>query len=429
MWTPFHSAPIASNVFSAAFPKNSDQSAVRILILCNRIPWPRQDGGAIAMYQMISGLQKAGAEVHLLCFNTRKHHADLTKLPEFFHNLASFDTVDIETGVTAIGALKNLLFSRESYHVSRFRSGLFSAKLAALLQQHDFDAVQFELVHMATYLPVVKAHSRAVTIMRAHNIEHLIWQRLAEGEAKPMKKQYLRLLARRLQNFERTALKEFNLIVPITSQDAVFFHEAYPNVPVFVSPTGLDLENYPVDYSSMQWPSIFHLGSLNWMPNQEGLLWFLDEVWPIVLKTMPHLKFYIAGRDIPAFIRARATDSVIMDGAVPDAKAYMQQKGIMVVPLHSGSGMRIKIIEGMAMGKAIVATPVGAEGIAAKNGSEILIGASPEDFAGQIRRLVQNQEFYLTVGRNARTFAECYYDNTSLSERLLKEYEKLRVSQ
>lgn len=396
---------------------------VKILQLTNRLPYPAHDGGAIAMLAMTRSFHKLGHEVTLLCLNTKKHYFPPEKLPEEIKDLARIIAVDIDTSIQPAAAFLNL-FTQKSYNIERFRSADFERQLIGLLQREKFDIIQLEGLHIALYLPVIQKYSKAIVSLRAHNLEYIIWERLANGSKGP-KAWYLNLLARRMKRFELKAMNEADSLIPITEHDATLFRQLGCSKPIHVCPTGIDLESYqPAD--SIPVPhSIFHLGALDWLPNQEALRWFLLKVWPDVKLDFPNLTFSIAGRHFPDWVKNLSGNGIEIVGAVDDAQAFMRQKGIMVVPLQSGSGMRIKIIEGMALGKAIVSTSIGAEGILCTDGQNIMIADTPVNFYWAIGTLLSNPDMAMKIGNQARLLIENQYTNTKLVGSLICFYQSL----
>lgn len=397
---------------------------MRILQLCNRVPYPPKDGGAIAMLSMTRAFYKLGHEVHLLPFNTTKHYIKESELPPLFSQIASFQKVDINADVTPWRAFLNL-FSSESFNISRFRSKAFEQALIHKLQSVDFDIVQIDGLHMALYLPVIRKYSKAKAVLRAHNVEYVIWQRLADAEPNRIKRWYINLLAKRLKKFELETLHELDAVVPITQHDADVLRELGCRLPMFVSPTGIDLDQYPVDRSQLEWPSLFHLGALDWQPNQQAVQWFLDEIWTELHQRFPNLTFYLAGRNMPEWLLNLNRKGVTVVGEVDSAIDFMNSKSIMVVPLLAGSGMRIKIIEGMALAKTIVSTSIGAEGIHYTEGRNILIGDTPQQFAAAIARCLDDRAYCEELSTAARDLIEKEYDNMALVKKLIGFYEQL----
>ena len=397
---------------------------MRILQICNRVPWPPNDGGAIAMLNMTKGFLSSGQELHILCLNTKKHHFNVVDLPEVFKKMASFKDIEIDTDITAFGAAFNLLFTNKSYNISRFYSSNFEKELVKSLQSTEFDLIQIEGLHMCLYIDTIRKYSKSKISLRAHNLEYLIWERLADSERNPIKRIYLNILTKRLLHFEAKAVRKLDFLIPITSADAELFGAMDTKAAIFVSPSGLDMEDYTIDKSKKEWPGIFHLGALNWMPNVQGIEWFLKEIWPKLHASFPKLKFYIAGRNMPDWLKKLDRVGVVPVGEVENAVDFMNSKSIMVVPLLSGSGMRIKIIEGMALGKTIISTTIGAEGIDYEDETNILIADEPEEFVNAIKKCINNVEFANRVGKNARQLAEKAYSNKSLVGKLVGFYEE-----
>ena len=376
------------------------------------------------MLNMTKGFYNSGQELHLLCLNTRKHHVDESGLPALFKKLASFKAIDINTDINPIKAFINLVFTRKSYHISRFYSKEFEEELIQTLKSQDFDIIQIEGLHLCLYIDTIRQHCKAKISLRAHNLEYLIWERLADSEGNRWKRMYLNILTKRLLNFEAKVIQKVDFLVPITGGDAELFGEMGTTAAIFVSPAGLDMQEYVIDKSKKEWPGLFHLGALNWMPNVQGIEWFLREIWPDIHAGFPKLKFYVAGRNMPDWLKKLDRVGVEAIGEVENAVDFMNSKSIMVVPLLSGSGMRIKIIEGMALGKTIISTTIGAEGIDYEDETNILIADEPEEFVSAIKKCINNTEMANRLGKNARLLAEKEYSNASLVGRLVGFYEE-----
>lgn len=398
---------------------------MRILQICNKPPFPPVDGGCVAMNAMTSGLLACGHSVKILTISTQKHPFLQTRIPESYFKKTSIETVYIDTSLRVSKGLKNLL-SKDSYNVERFYSKNFEAKLEQILKNETFDIVQFESIFVAPYLKTIKQFSQAKTVLRAHNVEHLIWQRMAFQTSNPLKKWYLSFLAKRLKEYEMKMLKEFNGIATITAEDKNYFVKNNIQTKSAVFPLGIDSEKYkPVQMSEVEFPSIFHLGSMDWMPNEQAIKWFLEKVWMDIHVSYPDLKLYLAGKNMPEWLQALQMPNVIISGEVENAQDFMRQKAIMVVPLLSGGGMRVKIIEGMALGKVIISTAIGAEGIEAKDGEHLLIADTPGQFVQQIGKCVNTKDFYNRISINAHKIAITNYDYKEIAKRISNFYTEL----
>jgi len=395
---------------------------MRILQLMNKVPWPPNDGGAIACLNMTKGFSMLGHEVVVLSMNTSKHHVRIKDMPHNIRTMADFRLVEVPASINWFEAALNLLFSKIPYNAQRFISDEFSLELIKLLTEKSFDVVQLEGLYLCPYIPVIRKYSEALVTYRAHNIEYEIWERtakLSEG----LKSKYLRNLSRRIKRFEISYLNSYDLLVPITDRDGLILDSLGNNKPKHTSQTGIDFASLVPTAKKLEFPSLFHIGALDWAPNQEGLLWFFDNCWTKIHQENPELKFYLAGRNAPDwFERHLKLEGVVYLGEIEDAYDFINSKAIMVVPLFSGSGMRIKIIEGMALGKPIVTTDIGTEGIPTENGNNILIANSADEFVGAINRLINDRGLSDHIGRNAIGFIQEKFDNLSQAGALVDFY-------
>ncbi len=397
---------------------------MKILQVTNKVPYPTKDGGAIACMNLTRGFSLLGHQVTILSMNTAKHHISVDEIPESIKDLAEFKLVDVPARVYALSALWNLLFSRKPYNAVRFISKAFSAELKSVLEENDFDVVQLEGLYVCPYIPVIKKYSSAKIAYRAHNIEHEIWDRTAIN-SQGAKKWYLKILARRIRKFEKRLLNDYDLIVPITDRDSNLLNKLGNRKPSHVSQTGIDSSVLIPNAKNLEHPTLFHIGSMEWTPNQEGLVWFMDNCWSEIHKKYPDLKFYVAGRNAPVWLQKKLeAPNVVFEGEVADAYEFMNSKSIMIVPLHSGSGMRIKVIEGMALGKPIVATTVGTEGISTTSGKNIIVADNAADFNKAIFELIENRNHFDSISKNAIEFIHEKFDNLASASALVEFYKK-----
>lgn len=381
------------------------------------------------MLSMTKAYHKAGHEVTVLMMNTPKHYLVLRTLPEEIQEFANFYAVDVDTSIKLADVLANILFSREeSYHVQRFTSQNFRAELERILQLHDFDVVQLESLYTTPYVDTIRAHSDALVVYRAHNVEHEIWERRAESERNPIKRFLFDETAIRLKKYETKTLSSqpFDAIIPITGRDAGILRKLGAEVPVQVSPFTVDMEDLDQSEVEMEYPSVFFIGSMDWIPNQEGVDWFIKEVWPMVHARYPEVCFYLAGRNMPGRYQSSEKLNIKVVGEVEKAATFIKSKAVMVAPLLSGSGMRVKIIDGMAYGKPIVATSVSAEGIGVKDGQHLMLADEPEDFAERIGMLLEHRDIYEVMSKDAVTFVKSRFSSEAQTAKLVGFFEGQR---
>ena len=430
-------------------------------MLCVRFPYPPRDGGAIAMNNMIKAFHSEGHEVTVFAMNTPKHYVHLRDLPPKVLERAEYHAVDINTSPNTIDLLANLFFSEKAYHVQRFTSKGFSATLDSLLKEKSrlleqengkskeepYDFVQLETVYMAPYVPLIRKHlKKAKIILRAHNIEHEIWERSANNATSPFKEYYFSVTHKRIKAFElgiiqnKDGAKKIDAIVPVTKRDADQFQKLKAAPPIRVSGVGLNvgalsqrvqdleagLEKEKKEEIQKRENSVFYIGSMDWHANQEGVDWFLKKVWPKVSSKHPDSIFHLAGRNMPNFYRSIKENQVRIEGEVEDAHSFMFSKGIMVVPLHSGSGIRVKVLEGLALKKAIVATSIAVEGINVKHGEHLLIANTPSEFINSISILLEKPSLGRTMGNHGAKLVEQSFDYHKLVKNLTDFYASLK---
>ena len=392
---------------------------MRILQICNKPPYPPQDGGAIGMNNVTQGLIEAGHSVKLIVVNPPKHHVNISDLPAEYVLNTRIELVPIDTDVKPLDAFFNL-FTSKSYHVQRFISNDFNQKLKAILKKGTFDIIQVESIFLMGYLKTLRKYSSAKIVLRAPNIEYRIWERMTSQAGNPLKKAYLALLTRRLRAWELEQINRADAVYTVTINDLDFFREMGCNKPITYIPTGIDVtKKTALDFSRVEFPSLFHIGALDWLPNQEAVQWFLKNVWEKVHLQFPGLKFYLAGRNTPQWILNLKMPNVEVLGEVADAGEFITSKSVMLVPLMSGSGMRVKIIEGMMLGKTIISTSIGIEGIIHENNKNVLIADTPDEFYNAIVKCINDRAFCEAIGRNAHLNAKENYDNEVLTQKLV----------
>lgn len=397
---------------------------MRVLQLCHKVPYPPADGGSIAMHQITEGLLKAGFQVKVIALNLKVCEVCPENIPLDYREKTGFEAQSIDTRVKPFQAFLNL-FTNESYNVARFYSTAMEQRLVRTLQNESFDIIQLEGLYLTPYIPAIRKLSSAKLVYRSHNIEHFIWERMAKVASNPLKKWYFSLLASRLKRYEMQAILQVDALVAISPVDLSFFQKNGFTMPALMIPVTMPKLFPQEEKPKIISGTVFHLGSMDWRPNQEGIEWFLEEVWPLVMKKIPGMKFFLAGKRLPSRYFKYASDNVVVAGEVPSAVEFMADKQIMVVPLLSGGGMRVKIIEGMAAGKTIISTRIGAEGIGCEDKRHILLADEPSVMAKFIIQCYEVPEFANKIGEAARHFVEKNFSAETVMPSLIKFYQEL----
>lgn len=399
---------------------------MKILLVCNKSPWPPKDGGSLATFSLAKALIKIGASIKILAMNTSKHKVNQSSVPDILKNEMGLQLVDIDTDISLFLTLKDFFSFGTPYIATRFYSEKFRKELTEILLVEEFDVVQIEGLYVLQYLTDIRKHSKALIAFRPHNVEHEIWNGLAKNTGNIFKKIYFSRLSGKIKNLENNLINQYDSLIPISITDLDKFNLMGNQKPVHLVPAGVFPNEIPVLQKQTGPVNLFYIGALDWLPNQEGITWFVKNIWNILKEKHPNLSFNVAGRNAPHwFMKLLKKHHVYYLGEVDDAGTYMIMNGIMVVPLLSGSGIRVKIIEGMAHGKAIVATSIAAKGIPAKNQENILIADTPEDFVTCIEKLITDSPFKIQMAKNARDFALANYNNFDIAAELTTFYKKL----
>lgn len=399
---------------------------MRVLIVYNKAPFPLKDGGAIAVNSLASGLAAAGVQVRLFALNPSRNYIAPNAVPEEMLQRLQLSLHPLNTDLAPHKALFNLV-EGSPFHISRFFQPHITADLQHLLQTETFDFIQLEAPFVGMYLPLIRKFSKAPVVLRAHNVEYLIWQRLAAGSKNPIKAWYLRLQAQRLQAFETKLWQQVDGIAAISHIDAQFIGQ-HTQKPVISVPTGIALGGYPaLQRRDLRTDRLGFLGSMDWQPNQEAVRWFVQTIWPKLQTEFPSTSVTFAGKNFPAKLRNLAKNQLFMQGEVADANAFMLQHPIFIVPMRSGSGIRIKLLEAMALGLPIISTTLGAEGLPVEDQKHLLLADDAAGFAKALHRLQKDEDFAFNLGQQGRQLIENAFNRSVLTQQLTAFYAALRT--
>ena len=390
---------------------------MRILLLCHKPPWPPVDGGTYASWQMARGLAEAGHEVRVLALATPKHPASERPPPALG---VTQETVAHDPTPGLAGAAANLLTSRP-FPIDRFRSADLAARIGA---QRGLDLVQIEGLAMAVHLEEARA-LEVLCVMRVIDVEHELWRLRAARAAAPVRA-WLELQARRLRRFEIHAWNACDGLLAISDDVAAACRRHSPK-PVETVTVGADVAAAaPPLPSDMK--ALLHLGAMDWAPNRDGMSWFLAEVWPMILARAPRATMVLAGRGSSAFARKRPAAGLVAVGEVDDTTALLRRHAIVVAPVRFGSGVRVKIVEAMAQGRAVATTAAGAAGLHVTAGRELVIADDAVRLAAAIGELLEDPVRTARLGRQAWEHAAAHHRPEALASTVTSFYHGLRSS-
>lgn len=400
---------------------------MKILQLCNKPPLPATDGGCMAMHAITKGLLENGHSVNVLALFTDKHPFLPEKISAEYLRTTKFIEIFVDTRVNWVEAFSNLI-TRDSYNLTRFFTPDMDIELTRILKNESFDIIQLESLFMCPYIETIRKYSNAKIILRAHNLEYKLWERRAKNETSFFKRRYKTYLSRELKKYELHYMSQVDGIASISNGDKEMMLKDGITRPIVTIPFGIDPPEQTTVNGNFEEGSLFHLGSMDWNPNIEGVKWFCEEIIPDLRITDPGMKFYLAGKRSQDLINDKDFRFAEIVGEVESAQDFIRTKDIMVVPLKSAGGMRVKIIEGLAMGKAIVSTSIGLEGIAAKNEEHIMIADTKDEYVNAIKKLKNEPKLKNKIERNARKLIEEKYFNKVIIKDLEKFYTSLTGS-
>ena len=394
---------------------------MRILFLSPTLPYPLTDGGRIRVFNLLKHIAKKN-DVSLIALETQttdwKNVATIKELGIKVHLVRNKQALPDITPKTVLSAF----FNRQPVTVERYRIPAYQEKLKELLSNEVFDVVHYEMFHTAQFY----TETDLPNVLSLQNVDSEIWRRL-QDETKTLFDKWIYWNQKRsFQRYERVLSPKFDAVTCTSEVDAAVFERYCEEGTVEIIPNGVDVTHFTPDNASEASAHLIYIGSMDWYPNEDAVSFFADEILPLIQEHVPDVKFTIVGGNPSERVQKLAEmKGVVVTGRVPEIKPYFAEATVFVVPLRIGSGTRLKILEALAMGKAVVSTTVGAEGLALRDGEEIFIADEPNAFAGSVTRLLTDPELRQKIGRNGRVRVEQDYDWRSIAEKLHKVYESL----
>lgn len=395
---------------------------MRILNLLPRLPAPPVDGGAIGVYYPMKHLSKMGHELVTIAMVSNRHPQD----PELYRRYTELYTVDGNfPEPDAWSAFRNL-FSRKPYNLAlRFAKPEFHKLIRKVaVEVPKPDVIQIDWIYMAEYLKTLrKAYPGVPVVLRQHNAEYVIFRRLAENESNPFKRLFLKYQAWKTKRYERRMMRRVDFYTTVTATDEALFRKLAPDTPGRTIPAGVDSARFERPTGMPRERSFIILGSLSWAPYAQSVQWFLENVWSAYAKSNPGVILYVVGSAPPPEVqRWNGTNGVLVTGFVDDVMPLMHRCSAMVVPLLSGSGMRIKIVEAMAASLPVITTSVGVEGIEALNGEHVLVGDRPDELRAHMDHILTDPASAIEMAQKAHQLAVDRYEWASIAKGFVEVY-------
>lgn len=375
---------------------------MRILWLKTELLHPVDKGGKIRTYEMLRQLRREHEVTYLtLAFPDDAPDA-AERAAEYCQRLVTAPhRLRPKTGMRFYGDLLGNLVSPLPLPLSRYRSAAMRHAIT-----HELTKTSYDLIVCDFLTPSVNMNFKypCPTLLFEHNVEAMIWQRHAEQQANPAKQLYLREQWRKMHRYERRACHMFDSVVAVSREDADHIQQQYGVAKVYDVPTGVDVEYFSPQPASVVPHSLVFVGSMDWLPNEDAVIYFAEEILPRIGAQLPCVTLKVVGRKPTPRVQelARKHLQITVTGRVDDVRPHVAGAAACIVPLRIGGGTRLKIFEAMAMGKPVISTAIGAEGLPVRDGVELLIADSPDAFAQATIRVLRNNALQQQMGRDAR---------------------------
>ena len=403
---------------------------MKLLFVSLDFPFPADNGHRLRNWGLLRALAAEGHTVTMLTFARPGDPSEeaLGRVSEVCTGGVMVEPHDLAKGSGAQSAAQGIraLFAEAPYSILRFRSESMRARLASLLSSNRFDAVMCETCYSVINFP---AEAGVPLILDNHNIEHILVRRYARYEPSAARRAYAALEWRRMRAWERASWKRADAVILCSGHDRAECLRLSPMTPAAAVPNIVDVESYSPDPNS-DGATLLYVGGMDWFPNRDAVQFFAFQVLPLLRRRFPKVRFVVAGRGPDEQFRSRFDGmDVSFSGTLPDLRPLVAQATVCVVPLRIGSGTRLKILEAAAMGKPVVSTTVGAEGLTFVPDREILMADTAGDFAGAVSRLLADPAARSSMGFAARARVEAEYSLAAMRQSLSAVFNQLQVGQ
>jgi sugar transferase (PEP-CTERM/EpsH1 system associated) len=379
---------------------------VRILWLKTELLHPLDKGGRIRTYHMLRELARDHHVTYLTLDDGTAAPDAVERAREYCQELVRVPMSLASKGSGSFYAdlARNLVSSTLPYAVWKYRSSEMRRRITDIVRRGAVDLLLCDFLAPAVNVP---RDLPVPSVLFQHNVEAMIWERHARYARSRARRLYLREQFRRMYAFEREQCRRFNSVIAVSPQDMAMIRRDYGVTRIADVPTGVDTEHFRASPDARSEPHhLIFTGSMDWMPNEDAVTHFAQTIFPRVKAAVPQATLSIVGRNPSPAVQAleRTCEGVHVTGNVPEVPPYLERAGVFVVPLRIGGGTRLKIFEAMAMGKPIVSTAVGAEGLPVQHGEHLLLADTPDDFAAAVIRLVREPAYAAAMGERAAQF-------------------------
>jgi len=402
---------------------------VKVLFLSQIVPYPPHGGVLQRGFNIVRELGRR-AEVHLLAFihpdalpTAATLEESRTVLGRCCASIEYFSLWPKRSKAHKVAALSAGLLTPLPFSVIAHRSRTFAAAAQAALAAGPFDVVHADTIALTPFVDLGPTRS-AATVLTHHNIESQLMRRRSEVEQRAAARWFLRREADKLAAYEDTFSPGYDVNIFMSTLDQDLLASRIPGMRGAVVPNGVDVEYFTVDERGGSETALIYTGGMNMFANKDAVLSFLTDIWPAVVAAVPDARFYAVGQDPPRELKvlAEADARIVVTGYVDDIRPLVRKAAVYVVPLRVGGGTRLKVLDAMSSGKAIVSTSIGCEGLDVRPGEHLIVADTAGDFAAETVALLRNPERRRQLGTAARARVQTRYAWSVVGEHLLRAY-------
>jgi len=370
--------------------------------------WPLNSGGRLRSFHIIAELARRHQVTLLTAHGAQDDPEGLAAQLPNCEQVLSVSYAAPKRGTAGFArALVRSWLSPLPVHIRKWRTPVIQQEVARCLAASSFDLCVVDFLITAADVPLDGA---VPTVLFAHNVEHIIWKRLSQVESRPWRRALLELEWRKLRAYEAQACSKAALTVAVSEADRAVLAAHAPQARVRAIPTGVDLAYFSPNGWEQRPGSLVFTGAMDWFPNEGGIVHFVEEIFPRVRAAVPEASLTVVGRNPGARVRRlAAVPGVRVTGTVDDVRPYVAEASVYVVPLRVGGGTRLKIFEALAMGKAVVSTTVGVEGLPLTPGTHYVQADDPAQFADAVVALLRDPARRRALGSAGRSLVEQRY--------------------
>lgn len=405
---------------------------MKILWLSHNVPYPPKTGVLQRNYNLLKEAANVG-EIYLIAFFQKDILPIQYDMQEVRRELGKFcqfiEIVQIPSESLRIrkyGLVLMSIFTSDPYSVNWMESSEMHVKIRQFAKETEFDMVHFDTIGLAEYWGDV---GNVPKVLNHHNIESNLMERRSIIEGNKLKKMYFHMEAGKLKKYEKDHCKKFDINTTVSSLDKERLREMLPDGRIEVIPNGVDTDYFFPDNEEIKKGNIIFVGGMNWYPNRDAIMFLCNEIWPLLKEEIPEISLTVVGAQPPTELLdlSKTDNNIEVTGFVDDMRPYMRKAEIYMCPMRDGGGTRLKILDALAMGKAIVSTSLGIEGISVEPEKNVLIANEASEFVGQIKRLIENPELREKLGSEGRKLAEEKYSWKVIGKELNSVYRSLQV--